>query len=80
MSEKVQVKQITISYFEKLIGAKFETIRKYLCRSEFAHIKRISKDKHKAYFLNVTMNDIRRLQELCTNGLKRTGRIKNESK
>ena len=73
-----QVKQITISYFEKLIGAKFETIRKYLCRSEFAHIKRISKDKHKAYFLNVTMNDIRRLKELYTNSLKKSGRLKKD--
>lgn len=54
---------LTPNYLEKCIGVSIKTINVYLCRAEFAHIKRVSRKKIERYY-NVTNYDIEQLKQL----------------
>ena len=54
---------LTPDYLEKQIGVSIKTIQLYLCRSEFSHVKRVSRKRIERYY-NITNYDIERLKEL----------------
>lgn len=58
MQDKIKLEDLEI-----FLNRKEETIKKYLCRSEFSKIKikRINKEK---FLINTSENDILRLKEL----------------
>ena len=50
---------------EKMLDRKYETIRIYLARPEFAHIK-IETFSHGKFIVNITEDDILKLRDLIT--------------
>lgn len=58
----------TISEVVRILGVKEQTIKKYLCRAEFFHIKQKRKDKS-TVLTNVKPCDLKRFQELASRSL-----------
>lgn len=52
-----------VTKIEKLLDRKYQTIRVYLSRAEFQHIKVVSIGKDR-FFLNMTLDDIASLKLL----------------
>lgn len=63
---------ITSKELAEKVGSSIQTIKKYLCRAEFAHIS-----VYNNQFANVTEIDIKRLQRLCNRMNKEALLIEN---
>ena len=54
-----------IEVLEKMLDRKYETIRMYLARPEFSHIK-IERHKARKFVVNMNTDDLLRLRNLIT--------------